>query len=78
VKLRELSIGYRIGRLPGLGGDWNVSMIGRNLKTWTDYTGYDPEVGVGGGNFGSGALNAIDAFTFPNLRQVTFSISTSF
>jgi hypothetical protein len=78
VKLRELSIGYRIGRLPAVGGDWNVSVIGRNLKTWTDYTGYDPEVGVGGGNFGSGALNAIDAFTFPNLRQVTFSISTSF
>jgi TonB-linked SusC/RagA family outer membrane protein len=78
VKLREVSIGYRIGRLPGIGGDWNVSMIGRNLKTWTDYTGYDPEVGVGGGNFGSGALNAIDAFTFPNLRQVTFAISTSF
>lgn len=78
VKLRELSIGYRIGRLPAVGGDWNVSVIGRNLKTWTDYTGYDPEVGVGGGSFGSGALNAIDAFTFPNLRQVTFSISTSF
>ncbi len=78
VKLRELSIGYRIGRLPGIGGDWNVSMIGRNLKTWTDYTGYDPEVGLGGGNFGSGALNAVDAFTFPNLRQVTFSIGTSF
>ncbi len=78
VKLRELSIGYRIGRLPGIGGDWNVSLIGRNLKTWTDYTGYDPEVGLTGGNLGSGVLNAIDAFTFPNLRQVTFSLSTSF
>lgn len=78
VKLRELSIGYRIGKLPGVGGDWSVSFIGRNLKTWTDYKGYDPEVGVGGGSLGSGALNAVDAFQFPNLRQVTFSISTSF
>jgi TonB-linked SusC/RagA family outer membrane protein len=78
IKLRELSLGYRIGKLPGVGGDWSVSFIGRNLKTWTDYTGYDPEVGLGGGSLGSGALNAIDAFTFPNLRQVTFSISTSF
>ena len=78
VKLRELSIGYRIGKLKGVGGDWTVSVIGRNLKTWTDYTGYDPEVGLGGGSLGSGALNAIDAFTFPNLRQVTFSIGTSF
>ncbi|MBI2407626.1 MAG: SusC/RagA family TonB-linked outer membrane protein [Gemmatimonadetes bacterium] len=78
VKLRELSIGYRIGKLPGLGGDWNVSFIGRNLKTWTDYRGYDPEVGLGGGNLGSGALNAVDLYQFPNLRQITFSISTSF
>ncbi len=78
VKLRELSIGYRVGKIPGVGGDWTVSFIGRNLKTWTDYTGYDPEVGVGGGNLGSGALNAVDAFQFPNLRQITFSIGTSF
>lgn len=78
VKLRELSIGYRVGKIPGVGGDWNVSIIGRNLKTWTKYRGYDPEVGTGGGDLGSGALNAIDAFTFPNLRQLTFSIGTSF
>ncbi|MBM3908180.1 MAG: SusC/RagA family TonB-linked outer membrane protein [Gemmatimonadetes bacterium] len=78
IKLREFSIGYRIGKLPGVGGDWNISFIGRNLKTWTDYTGYDPEVGLTGGNLGSGVLNAIDAFTFPNLRTVTFSISTTF
>ena len=77
VKLREVSIGYHVGKLQGI-GDWTVSMIGRNLHTWTKYTGYDPEVGVGGGNLGSGALNAIDAFGFPNLRQVTFSIGTSF
>jgi len=77
VKLRELSVGYRVGRVLGV-GDWTVNMIGRNLKTWTKYKGYDPEVGVGGGSLGSGALNAIDAFGFPNLRQVTFSIGTSF
>lgn len=77
VKLRELSIGYRVGSVQGV-GDWTVSFIARNLKTWTKYTGYDPEVGLGGGNLGSGALNAIDGFTFPNLRQITFSIGTSF
>ncbi len=77
VKIRELSISYNVGKLPGV-GDWTVSVIGRNLKTWTNYTGYDPEVGLGGGALGSGALNAIDGFTFPNLRQITFSIGTSF
>jgi hypothetical protein len=27
---------------------------------------------------GSAAINAIDAFTFPNLRTFTFSLQTSF
>ena len=26
----------------------NVSLAGRNLRTWTDYTGWDPETNVGG------------------------------
>jgi hypothetical protein len=77
VKLREVTVAYRIGRLAGV-GDWSVSMIGRNLLTITDYKGFDPEVGLGGGSLGSGALNAIDAFTFPNLRTFSFQISTSF
>ena len=77
VKLRELSLGYRIGRIAGV-GDWNVSVVGRNLITFTDYKGFDPEVGVGGGSLGSGVLNAIDAFGFPNLRTFSFQISTSF
>lgn len=77
VKLRELSLGYRIGRIAGV-GDWNVSVVGRNLLTFTDYKGFDPEVGVGGGSLGSGVLNAIDAFGFPNLRTFSFQISTSF
>lgn len=77
VKLRELSVAYRIGRLAGV-GDWSLSVIGRNLLTFTDYRGFDPEVGLGGGNLGSGVLNAIDAFTFPNLRTFSFQIGTSF
>ncbi len=77
IKLRELSLGYRVGRIAGV-GDWNVSLIGRNLFMITDYKGFDPEVGVGGGALGSGVLNAIDAYTFPNLRTLSFQISTSF
>jgi hypothetical protein len=30
----------------GTVGDWSLSVIGRNLKTWTDYEGFDPEVGI--------------------------------
>jgi TonB-linked SusC/RagA family outer membrane protein len=77
VKLREVSLGYRIGRLAGV-GDWNVSFVGRNLLTFSDYTGFDPEVGVGGGALGSGVLNAIDAYGFPNFRTFSIQIGTSF
>lgn len=86
-KLREASVAYHFGAVPGVRGDWTLSVVGRNLKTWTRYTGFDPEVGFGGvsGSGGSGSnssgsavINAVDAFTFPNTRTWTFSLSTSF
>ncbi len=77
VKLREVSLGYRIGRIGGY-GDWTVSLIGRNLHTWTKYSGYDPETGATGGNSGSAALNAVDSYGFPNTRSFTFQLSSSF
>jgi len=77
VKLREVSLGYRIGRIGGQ-GDWTVSLIGRNLKMWTTYKGYDPETGATGGTTGSAALNAVDNYGFPNTRSVTFQLSSSF
>jgi hypothetical protein len=41
AKLREVSVSYRIGRISGL-GEWTVSFVGRNLATFTKYSGYDP------------------------------------
>ncbi|MDQ3696609.1 MAG: SusC/RagA family TonB-linked outer membrane protein [Gemmatimonadota bacterium] len=77
MKLREASVSYRIGPVSGV-GDWSLSLIGRNLKTWSDYKGFDPEVGISGGESSSAAINAVDAFTFPNTRSYTLSLSTSF
>jgi hypothetical protein len=81
AKLRELSLTYRIGRVHGLGGDWTLGLIGRNVFTFTKYSGLDPEVGVD--NFaangaGSGLINQVDAFGFPTLRTYTVSLSTRF
>ena len=86
AKLREMSVGFKLGRFGSMGGDWNLTLIGRNLHTWTKYHGFDPEVGFGAvsgagstaNGSGSAAINAIDAFTFPNLRSFTFSLQTSF
>jgi TonB-linked SusC/RagA family outer membrane protein len=77
AKLREVSVGYRIGQIGGL-GNWTATLVGRNLKTWSDYKGFDPEVGYSGGGSGSAAINAVDAFTFPNARSFTFALQSSF
>ncbi|HET9453774.1 MAG TPA: SusC/RagA family TonB-linked outer membrane protein [Gemmatimonadaceae bacterium] len=79
AKLREVNVSYNVGAVRGV-GDWTVSFVGRNLYTFTDYKGFDPEVGVTGatGITGSSALNAVDAFNFPNLRTFNFSLSTKF
>ena len=77
VKLREMSLSYRLGPIAN-SGDWSISFVGRNLITWTDYTGFDPEVGLTGGQAASSAINAVDAFTFPNLRSYTVGLSTTF
>jgi TonB-linked SusC/RagA family outer membrane protein len=94
AKVRELSLTYKVGPIPGVGGDWTVGFIGRNLFTFTGYSGYDPEVGCdsgiasaggacgGGGSNNSGTgnalINQVDAFGFPTLRTFTLSLSTRF
>ena len=77
AKLRELLVSYAIGPVGGV-GNWEVSLVGRNLFTITGYKGFDPEVGITGGDAGSAAVSAIDSFTFPGLRSFTFGLSTSF
>jgi hypothetical protein len=92
AKLRELSLTYKLGPIAKV-GDWTVGVIGRNIATFTGYSGYDPEVGCGGrdgggcggtgpnsasNQTGSGIINQTDAFSFPTLRTWTFSLSTRF
>lgn len=76
VKLRELSVRYeldpsRVGFLRPLKfGGVSLALIGRNLLTWTDYSGYDPEVG--------NALNRVDSFDYPMYRTLTGSVEITF
>jgi hypothetical protein len=60
-------------------GESTVGFVGRNIYTFTNYTGLDPEVGAGGGSGSTSALvNSTDAFGFPNLRNYTLRFSTRF
>jgi TonB-linked SusC/RagA family outer membrane protein len=79
IKLREVSLSYRLGSVRKF-GDWSVGLVGRNLKTWTKYSGLDPEVGsTTGSNSSTSALtNSTDAFGFPNVRTFTVFLTTRF
>lgn len=78
-KLREVTVSYNIGAVAGT-GDWTIGLTGRNLKTFTNYTGFDPEVGTTANSnvTGTSALAAVDNYNFPNTRTYTISLSTKF
>ncbi len=85
IKLRELSVSYRMSRdlldrMPVTRAFDGVSLnlTGRNLFTWTSYDGYDPDVGSTGGGPGSAALARVDGFSYPNFRTFTFGLEITF
>jgi len=79
TKLREVSLSYDIGELPMVSmGRWSLTLTGRNLYTWTNFKGWDPEVGSGGGNIGSSAITAVAGFQYPPRRTFSFTINSRF
>jgi hypothetical protein len=75
VKLREISIAYTfeqpwVGRALGM-SSVDVRLSGRNLKTWTRYTGLDPETAVAGTYEQVGAA---DYFNLPLTRSFVITI----
>ena len=77
VKLREVSVGYTFDtgwvrrlRLSSI----DVRLAGRNLVTWTNYDGIDPETNLGGAQV---AAQGIDYFNNPQTRSfvITFGLN---
>ncbi|MBA3890598.1 MAG: hypothetical protein H0X64_08705 [Gemmatimonadaceae bacterium] len=80
VKLRELSVGYTVSpnlmERAGLNRYANgvkLALIGRNLFTWTNYSGFDPDI-----TSGSDFNFKIDGFSYPNFRQFTGRVEVTF
>jgi TonB-linked SusC/RagA family outer membrane protein len=76
VKLREITVGYTfdqpwVQRALGF-SSVEVRVAGRNLRTWTNYTGYDPETNLGGS---VQATRGIDYFNMPQTRSFVFSVT---
>jgi len=78
VKLREALVTYEIGRVPAIEGDWSLSVIGRNLHTWTKYTGWDPEAGISSGRTNSAAITTGGMFQYPPTRTFTVALAARF
>jgi hypothetical protein len=88
VKLRELSASYKFEGLPvrKLFGDGvDVTLSGRNLYVWTNYSGYDPEINLFGTNAGgvgsvqtTAADRGFDFGGYPIPRVWSLSAKVSF
>ena len=79
VKLREVSVSYTIDapwvqRAIGF-SSIDVRVSGRNLKTWTKYTGYDPETNLGGPISSAAGAGGVDYFNNPQTRSFAFAIT---
>jgi hypothetical protein len=75
TKLREISIGYSfstpfVKNHLGL-TSLDVRLAGRNLKTWTKYSGYDPETNLGGA---TGHSLGLDYFNQPQARSFVVTV----
>jgi TonB-linked SusC/RagA family outer membrane protein len=78
VKLREISLGYTlespwVSRVLGF-TSLDLRVAGRNLVTWTKYTGVDPETSLLGS---ATPLQGIDYFNDPQTRSFVFSVTMS-
>jgi TonB-linked SusC/RagA family outer membrane protein len=74
VKLREVSLSYAFGNFKKI-KDITLSLSGRNLISWDNYKGYDPEVNAGGQ---SNILRGIDFGPVPIPKTFSVGLSAKF
>lgn len=82
VKLRELSLQYtfdraHLGFLSPVFHRITLGVIGRNLLTFTDYSGWDPEIGQSQDNTGADQYR-VDNFNYPKFRTITGILEIEF
>jgi TonB-linked SusC/RagA family outer membrane protein len=84
MKLRELAVTYTFQQkalsrvFGGLMDKLSIGVVGRNLLTFTDYSGYDPETGSTGFSIGNATVARFDGFGYPNFRTITGIIEFDF
>jgi TonB-linked SusC/RagA family outer membrane protein len=56
----------------------SLTLAGRNLHTWTSYSGLDPELNSTPNALGTNTFSTSDFLTLPQVRQLTARIALSF
>jgi hypothetical protein len=74
VKLREVALSYSLGNFKFF-RDLTISLSGRNLISWDNYKGYDPELNAAGQ---STLLRGIDFGAVPIPRTFKLGIGARF
>jgi TonB-linked SusC/RagA family outer membrane protein len=75
TKLREVALSYTFPNLIKGLSSLNVALIGRNLYSWDNYNGFDPETNAGGNN---DLLRGIDFGNVPIPRTYQVKLTASF
>ena len=75
VKLREISLSYDFGKIGKVFRNLNAYISGRNLVSWDNYKGFDPEVNGAGQ---STILRGIDFGSVPAPRTFSIGVNAKF
>ena len=75
VKLREVALNYRLPAIVKGLNNVNVALIGRNLISWDNYNGFDPETNSGGN---ADLVRGVDFGNVPIPRTYQLQLSASF
>jgi TonB-linked SusC/RagA family outer membrane protein len=74
VKLREISLAYSLPKIKGF-SSLTLALVGRNLMSWDNYQGFDPETNAGGN---SDLLRGVDFGNVPIPRTYQVALSAKF
>ncbi len=76
LRLKSISLGYSLEAKILEALNMSVARIyitGNNLYTWTNYSGFDPEV-----NTGNILLSGVDRISYPRSKMILFGINITF
>lgn len=78
VRLRNVSLAFNLDKILGVEKMRKVQLVltGRNILTWTKYTGYDPEISSGAAN--SAFDRGVDHSTLPNVKSYQVGLNIGF